>query len=89
MSHPAGREAAVVGTPDEKWGEAVTALVVTDGTPLTAEEVIAHCRTILAGYECPKRVEFRSELPRTATGKLQKFKLREAFWVDEGGSIKG
>ena len=89
MSHPAVREAAVVGTPDEKWGEAVTALVVTDGTPLTAEEVIAHCRSILAGYECPKRVEFRSELPRTATGKLQKFKLREAFWVDEGGSIKG
>ena len=89
MRHPSVREVAVVGTPDEKWGEAVTALVVTDGTPLTADDLIAHCRTILAGYECPKRVEFRAELPRTATGKLQKFKLREAFWAAEGGSIKG
>ena len=88
-SHPNIREVAVVGTPDEKWGEAVTALIVTDGTPLTAEDVIAHCRTGLAGYKCPKRVEFRDALPRTATGKLQKFKLREDFWKGEGSAIKG
>jgi acyl-CoA synthetase (AMP-forming)/AMP-acid ligase II len=88
-SHPHIREVAVVGTPDEKWGEAVTALVVTDGTPLTAEEVIAHCRANLAGYKCPKRVEFRDALPRTATGKLQKFLLRQDFWQGEERSIKG
>mgnify|MGYP000866736672 CR=1 FL=1 len=79
-SHPHVREVAVVGTPDEKWGEAVTALIVTDGTPLTAEDVVTHCRERLAGYKCPKRVEFRDALPRTATGKLQKFKLRAPYW---------
>jgi len=80
-SHPAIREVAVIGIPDEKWGELVTALVVLDeDQSVTQEELIAHCREHLAGYKCPKRVEFRDELTRTATGKLQKFKLREEFW---------
>jgi len=80
-SHPAVREVAVIGIPDEKWGELVTALVVLeDGAEATPEEIIAHCRQNLAGYKCPKRIEFRDELARTATGKLQKFKLREEFW---------
>jgi acyl-CoA synthetase (AMP-forming)/AMP-acid ligase II len=80
MSHDAVKEVAVIGIPDEKWGELVTALVVTDGREITAEELVAHCRSLLAGYKCPKRVDFVAELPRTATGKLQKFKLREKFW---------
>ncbi|HJQ44282.1 MAG TPA: AMP-binding protein [Jatrophihabitantaceae bacterium] len=80
-SHPAVREVAVIGIPDEKWGELVTALVVTDGSDVSAEDLIAHCRESLAGYKCPKRVEFVESLPRTATGKLQKFKLREPFWA--------
>ena len=50
---------------------------------MTAEDVIAFCRSSLAGYKCPKRVDFVDELPRTATGKLQKFKLREPFWKDQ------
>jgi acyl-CoA synthetase (AMP-forming)/AMP-acid ligase II len=79
MLHPAVREVAVIGIPDEKWGELVTALVVVD-EPVPAEALIAHCREHLAGYKCPKRVEFRDELVRTATGKLQKFKLRRPFW---------
>ncbi|MBB4688917.1 AMP-binding protein [Amycolatopsis jiangsuensis] len=78
-SHPAVREAAVIGIPDEKWGELVTALVVSDEN-VTAEALITHCRDYLAGYKCPKRVEFLPELPRTATGKIQKFKLREPYW---------
>jgi acyl-CoA synthetase (AMP-forming)/AMP-acid ligase II len=78
MSHPAVREVAVIGIPDDKWGELVTALVVSDG--VTDDELIAHCRESLAGYKCPKRIEFVETLPRTATGKLQKFKLREPFW---------
>jgi acyl-CoA synthetase (AMP-forming)/AMP-acid ligase II len=82
-SHPAVREVAVIGIPDEKWGELVTGLVVTDGSDVTAEELIAHCRMSLAGYKCPKRIEFVEALPRTATGKLQKFKLREPFWAGQ------
>jgi acyl-CoA synthetase (AMP-forming)/AMP-acid ligase II len=86
FSHPAVAEVAVIGIPDEKWGELVTAIVVlAEGETATAEEIIAHCRARLAGYKAPKRVEFRDELARTATGKIQKFKLREPFWVDIGG----
>ena len=87
MAHPAVREAAVIGIPDEKWGELVTALVVTDGSTVTAEDLITHCRSTLAGFKCPKRVEFVTELPRTATGKLQKFKLREPFWASQDRQV--
>ena len=80
MSHDAVKEVAVIGIPDEKWGELVTALVVTDGSEVSAADLIAHCRENLAGYKCPKRIEFVESLPRTATGKLQKFKLRESYW---------
>jgi fatty-acyl-CoA synthase len=83
MSHDAVKEVAVIGIPDEKWGELVTALVVTDGSGISAEQLIAHCRTLLAGYKCPKRIDFVDTLPRTATGKLQKFKLREPFWAGQ------
>jgi len=83
FSHPAVAEVAVIGVPDEKWGEMVTALVVlADGAQATEAEIVAHVRTTLAGYKAPKRVEFREAIPRTATGKIQKFKLREAFWTD-------
>jgi fatty-acyl-CoA synthase len=82
FQHPDVTEVAVIGIPDEKWGELVTALVVTSaGSELSEDDVIAWCKQRLAGYKCPKRVEFRDELARTATGKLQKFKLREPFWA--------
>ena len=58
----------------------VTALVVTDGSDVTSEEIVAFAREHLAGYKIPRRVIFREELARTATGKLQKAKLREPFW---------
>jgi acyl-CoA synthetase (AMP-forming)/AMP-acid ligase II len=81
FSHPEVNEVAVIGVPDEKWGELVLALVVkTPESALTADELIAYCKTKLAGYKCPKKVEFRDSLARTATGKLQKFKLREPYW---------
>ena len=81
FSHPDVAEVAVIGVPDEKWGEMVMALVVkTDGSSLTGPDLIAYTKTKLAGYKCPKSVEFRDALARTATGKLQKFKLREPYW---------
>jgi acyl-CoA synthetase (AMP-forming)/AMP-acid ligase II len=84
FQHPAVAEVAVIGVPDEKWGELVTALVVVaPGASVTADELTAFCRERLAGFKCPKRIEVRDELARTATGKLQKFKLREPFWAGQ------
>ncbi len=84
FQHPEVTEVAVIGIPDDKWGELVTALVVTTpSSSLTEDDVIAWAKERLAGYKCPKRVEFREELARTATGKLQKFKLRAPFWEGE------
>jgi fatty-acyl-CoA synthase len=83
FSHPAVAEAAVIGVPDEKWGELVLGLVVlAPGASATEEALREHCRAKLAGYKIPKRIEFRTELARTATGKLQKFKLRAPYWAD-------
>jgi acyl-CoA synthetase (AMP-forming)/AMP-acid ligase II len=81
FSHAAVAEVCVIGVPDEKWGETVKALVVlSPGAEATEAELIEHCRASLAHYKCPTSIEFRTELPRTATGKLQKFKLRQPFW---------
>ena len=86
--HPEVLEVAVIGVPDDKWGELVMALVVTaPGSSLTEDDVIAFAREHIAHYKCPKRVEFREELARTATGKLQKFKLREPYWAGRDRQI--
>jgi fatty-acyl-CoA synthase len=79
--HPAVLEAAVIGVPSEKWGETIKALVVLrEGQETTEADVIAHCRATLAHFKCPTSVDFVENLPRTATGKLQKFVLRERYW---------
>jgi fatty-acyl-CoA synthase len=81
FSHPAVAEVAVIGVPHEKWGETVVALVVVvSGASVTEADIIGHCREHLAHYKCPTGVEFRAELARTATGKLQKLKLRAPYW---------
>jgi fatty-acyl-CoA synthase len=76
--HPAVAAVAVVAKPDDKWGETPCAFVeLKSGANATAEELIAWCRSQLAAYKCPRYVVF-AEIPKTSTGKLQKFKLREA-----------
>jgi len=82
FSHPEVAEVAVIGVPDERWGETVKALVVlVPGATVDEAALIEHCRSKLAHYKCPTSVEVRDELARTATGKLQKFKLREPYWA--------
>ncbi len=81
FSHPAVTEVAVIGVPDERWGETIKALVVlAPGAEATEAEIIAWCKERAAGFKAPTSVEFREGLARTATGKLQKFKLRAPYW---------
>jgi fatty-acyl-CoA synthase len=75
--HPAVQAAAVVAKPDDKWGETPCAFVeLKPGASVTADAIIAHCKANLAGYKVPRHVVF-GEVPKTSTGKIQKFKLRE------------
>jgi len=78
MSHPAVLEAAVVGVPDDKWGERPKAFVVLrPGQSAAPDELIAHVRAKIAGYRAPREIEITLELPKTSTGKIQKFVLRQ------------
>jgi acyl-CoA synthetase (AMP-forming)/AMP-acid ligase II len=88
FQHPAVAECAVIGVPDEKWGETIKALVVLrPGHAATEAELIGHCRDRLAHFKAPRSVEIRDALARTATGKLQKFKLREPFWAGKAKRV--
>jgi acyl-CoA synthetase (AMP-forming)/AMP-acid ligase II len=82
FSHPAVAEVAVVGVPDDKWGEAGKAMVVLKpGASATAEDIILHTRKLIAGYKVPKSVDFIPALPRNGTGKILRRELREPFWA--------
>jgi fatty-acyl-CoA synthase len=79
--HPAVLECAVIGVPSEKWGETPKALVILrEGMAATEDEILQFSREQMAHFKCPTSVEFVDSLPRTATGKLQKFLIREPYW---------
>jgi long-chain acyl-CoA synthetase len=88
-SHPAIREAAVFGIPDTQWGEIVMAcIVLKPGQMVAAEELIAFCRTSLANYKVPRRVEFsEADLPKNGSGKVLKKVLREQFWTHQQRAV--
>jgi fatty-acyl-CoA synthase len=78
LRHPAVQEVAIVGLPHEKWGETSHAFVLLrEGSSATGEEIIAFARERLAHFKAPRGVTFVAELPKTATGKIQKFVLRK------------
>ncbi|MCO6005279.1 AMP-binding protein [Actinoallomurus purpureus] len=91
ITHPAVRDVAVFGVPDEEYGEQVKAAVELEqghtASPALAEELIALCRASLAGYKAPRSVDFVTALPRTPTGKLYKRLIREPYWADHGKRI--
>ena len=90
VSHPAVLEVAVVGVPDEKWGERPKAFVVLrPGATATAEEIIGHVRGQIARHKVPDYVDFLAVLPKTATGKIQKFQLREREWKGRESRVQG
>ncbi|MBS0449982.1 MAG: long-chain-fatty-acid--CoA ligase [Proteobacteria bacterium] len=87
-AHPAVRECAVIGVPDERWGEAVLAVVtLKEGRSLTEQEIIDHCRTLIANYKCPRQVVFRDALPLSGAGKIMKNVLRDPYWKDKQRSV--
>jgi len=87
-SHPAVAQSAVIGIPSQKWGEAVHAVVVLKpGVTATAESIQAHCKERIAGYKCPRSVEFRDALPVSGVGKVLKTELRKPYWDKQARAV--
>jgi len=90
MSHPAVLEVAVIGVPDQRWGERPKAFVVLkDHTLVTEAELIEHVHVKIARYKAPRNVDFVVELPKTSTGKIQKFALRDQEWAGKTHRVQG
>jgi long-chain acyl-CoA synthetase len=88
-AHPGVAECAVIGIPHEPWGEQVHAIVrLKEGYALTAQDLIDHCKALIAGYKCPKSVEFRDDpLPLSGAGKILKKDLRAPYWAGKDRNV--
>jgi long-chain acyl-CoA synthetase len=88
-AHPGVAEVAVIGVPDERWGETVLAIIVSKpGAHVSSEDITAFCADRIAGYKKPRRIEFVTELPQNSIGKIDKKKLREKYWSNETRNIR-
>jgi acyl-CoA synthetase (AMP-forming)/AMP-acid ligase II len=89
IKHPAVLEVAVIGVPDEKWGESIKAIIsLREGEKATEEEIVSFCKEHLASYKKPKSVEFIDAIPKNAYGKVLKRELREKYWAGEARRVK-
>ncbi|MNV29505.1 Long-chain-fatty-acid--CoA ligase [compost metagenome] len=88
VRHPAVAQAAVIGIPCNKWGETVHAVIILKpGASVTEDEMVAHCRELIAGYKVPRSIEFRTSLPMSSVGKVLKNELRKPFWENRLSNV--